>query len=514
MAVVDANAALSKLREQCSLDRASPAPMKNLKERAVRGGMSKVLAQGVNLGLRMVALMVLARILTPNDFGLVAMVMAVVGVLNVFKDMGLSTATIQRTNVTDGQVSALFWINVGVGFVLTLVAMVCAPLLATFYKEPRLIWVGIALAASFLISALGIQHSALLERQMRFTVLSALETFALLVSAVVGIVMAWLGASYWALIAMALVAPAVYSACVWVISGWSPGWPRRAEGVGSLIRTGGIVTANGLLVYLAYNLEKVALGRYWGPEVLGLYSRAYQLVNMPTDSLNSAVGGVLLSTLSRVKEEPERLRSYFLKGYSVLIAATVPIAATCALLADELIAVILGPQWKSAAPIFRLLAPTVLIFSIINPLWPLLVATGQLHRSIKMVLVLAPIVMAGYLLGLPWGAKGVAAGFSIALGLWAIPHIAWAVHNTCVSLKDMLAVISRPVIAAIAASGVTASAMTLIPEGAPVLLRLVACVAVLLLVYCGILLLVMNQKTLYLDVLRAMWPRITPQPDK
>jgi O-antigen/teichoic acid export membrane protein len=491
-----------------------PTPIKNLKERAIRGGMSKVLAQAVNLGLRMVALMILARILTPNDFGLIAMVMAVVGALNVFKDMGLSTATIQRTDVTDGQISALFWINIFVGFVLMVVAMASAPLLATFYKEPRLVWVGVALAASFLISALGIQHTALLERQMRFTMISALESFSLLVSVIVGIVMAWFGAGYWALIGMSLASPAVYSTSVWMVSGWSPGWPRRAEGLGSMVRTGGIVTVDGLVVYLAYNLEKVLLGRFCGPEVLGLYSRAYQLVNMPTDNLNSAMGGVLLSTLSRVKDDPERLRSYFLKGYSVLIAATVPIAATFALLADEIIAVVLGSQWGSVAPIFRLLASTVLTLAIINPLWPLLVSMGLLRRSVKMVMVLAPIITTGYILGLPWGAMGVAAGFSIALGLWAIPHIAWAVHNTGVSLADILRVISRPIISAIVATAVAAWAVGVLPGAAPALLRLIAGMTVLLVVYVFVLLLVMNQKGLYLDVLKAMRPRVAPQPGK
>ena len=261
--------------------------------------------------------MVLARLLDPTDFGLVAMVTALTGVLNLFRDFGLSTATVQRTSVTSEQLSTLFWINLLVGVLLTCLALAGAPFIADFYHEPRLRWITIALAGSFLFNALGVQHSALLQRQMRFTTLAAIDTASVAASVAVGIWMALGGSGYWALVGMTIVAPVVYGISVWLASAWVPGLPRRQVGLRSMMRFGGTVTLNGIVVYVAYNLEKVLLGRFWGADALGIYGRAYQLVNLPTENLNSAMGDVALSALSRIKDDPSRLKSYFLKGYSL-----------------------------------------------------------------------------------------------------------------------------------------------------------------------------------------------------
>ena len=480
----------------------------DLKRRALLGGLAKLCAQGVNTVLRIGGLVLLARLLTPSDFGLIAMVMAVVGVLNLFRDLGLSTATIQCESVTHEQLSNLFWINLLVGFVLMCAAIVSAPALAAFYREPRLVWVTLALAGSFLVNAVGIQHSALLQRQMRFTVLAAIESLSLFASVVVGLAMAWFGAAYWALVGMTLAAPTIYSAAVWLVSGWTPGRPTRDASVLPMIRTGGIVTANSLVVYAAYNCEKILLGRFWGAEALGIYGRAYQLINIPTENLNSAVGSVAISTLSRVKDDPVRLRSYFLKGYTLLIAATLPITAACALFADDVVYLMLGPQWAAAAPIFRWLAPTILVFGMINPVWPLLVAQGMLARSFHLSLAIAPLMIGAYVIGLPWGPKGVAMAFSIAMGLWLVPQLAWSLHGTVVSLKDIAISISRPLastmVAAAAAAGVAFGLLA--PTAAP-WLRLGVGITVLAGVYVGMLLFALDQRALYRDVLRGLRAR-------
>ena len=149
--------------------------MNDLKHKVIRGGVAKALAQGSNLVLRMGSLMVLARLLAPTEFGLVGMVMAFTGVLNLFRDFGLSTATVQRGHVTDEQISTLFWINILVGTVLALILMGLAPFVAVFYHEPRLVWVSVVLATSFIFNGGGVQHTALLERQMRFTALATID---------------------------------------------------------------------------------------------------------------------------------------------------------------------------------------------------------------------------------------------------------------------------------------------------------------------------------------------------
>ena len=156
--------------------------MQDLRQRTIRGGFAKVCAQGTTFLLRMASLMVLARLLEPTDFGLVGMVTAVTGVLNLFRDFGLSTAAVQRTSVTHEQTSTLFWINIMVGSVLALFLFGMAPFVARFYHEPRLYWVTIVLAGGFVLNAAGVQHGVLLQRQMRFTALAVIDIIGLAAS--------------------------------------------------------------------------------------------------------------------------------------------------------------------------------------------------------------------------------------------------------------------------------------------------------------------------------------------
>lgn len=488
--------------------------MKDLKERTLRGGFAKAVAQAVGLILRVGSLAALARLLDPKDFGLVGMVTVVTGVFNLFRDAGLSLVTVQRPTITNDQLSTLFWINMLVGAILTLLSMAAAPALVAFYGEPRLFGVTIVMATGFLLNAAGVQHSALLQRQMRFGVMAAIEIVSLLISIVVGVGLAVSGFGYWALVAMAVALPGTATIGLWLTAGWLPGMPRRGTGVRSMMRFGGAVTLNSLIVYASYNADKLLLGRFWGAETLGLYGRAYQLINIPTENLNSAIGGVALSALSRLQDDATRFRNYFLKGYSLFLALTVPLTLVCALFADDIIAVLLGPKWGAAVPIFRLLAPTIIAFALINPLYWLLISTGHVGRSLKMAVVIAPMVTLGYVMGLPFGSKGVAFGYSTVMVLLTIPMIAWATRGLLVSWQDMLRTIKPPLTSAIVATTVSFGVASMWGQSLPPLKRLVLEGIVVLIVYVGMLLYVMGEKVFYFDLIRdlAGRPRVRPLP--
>lgn len=477
--------------------------MKDLKGKTIRGGLARMFAQGANFLLRLVTLMILARMLDPNDFGLVGMVTAFTGVLSLFRDFGLSSAAIQRDTVTEKQLSTLFWINLFVGLVLALVAVLMAPAIALLYHEPRLVPVTAALAAGFIFNAAGVQHGAMLQREMRFTALAVINTASLVVAGGAAVLIARMGLGYWALVAMTVVLPLTTTIGSWVTSGWIPGKAYRRAGIRSMMRFGGMLTANSLVVYVANNLDKVLLGRYWGVEALGIYGRAYQLVNIPIDNLNSAAGEVAFSALSRIQSDGARLKNYFLKGYSLILAMTIPITFTCALFAKDLITVLLGPKWHAAIPIFRVLAPTILAFAIINPFGWFIYSLGMAGRALKMALVNAPIMIAGYVVGLHFGPLGVAYAYSVVMVLWIVPAIAWAVHGTVVSLREVFLTASRPLGAGIGA-GIVAFFASLLCAQLPSVARLLIEVFVLLTVYAGLLFFATGQRTLYLDILRGL----------
>ena len=448
--------------------------------------------------------MILARLLGPKDFGLVGMVTAFTGVLELFRDFGLSAAAVQRANVTEEQISTLFWINIVVGIALGLLALALAPLIADFYHEPRLSAVAAVLALGFLLNATGVQHSVLLQRQMRFTALAVISTLALFVSTAIAISGALLGYGYWSLVAMTVTQPFANTVGLWLASGWIPGMPRKRAGIRSMMHFGGTLTLNGLVVYFASNFEKVLLGRFWGADAIGIYGRAYQLIRMPTDSLNSTIGEVAFSALSRIQHDAARVRSYFLKGYSLVLAMTLPLLMVCALFADDMIYVLLGPKWKEAGLIFRLLAPMILVFATANPLSWLLSSLGLVGRLLKMALVIAPVMILGYFLGLPYGPKGVALAYSVVMTLWLIPLIAWAVHGTVISLRDILVTVGRPFLSSIAAGALAFGGRLAFGQYLSPLFRLVLESGILLSAFAGFLLFVAGQKSFYLDLLRSL----------
>lgn len=475
----------------------------DLKGKTIRGGLARICAQAANFILRLGTLMILARLLEPNDFGLVGMVTAFTGVLAIFRDFGLSSAVIQRADISEEQLSTLFWINIIVGVALGAIAFALAPAIAAFYREPRLVSVTAAIAAGFVVNALGVQHGAVLQRAMRFTAISIISTVSLIVSGAVSILMAKAGFGYWALVAMTLILPLITSIGSWITAAWIPGGFHRNIGLRSMMHFGGTLTLNSTVVYVTNNLDKVLLGRYLGVDALGIYGRAYQLVNIPIDNLNTAAGEVAFSALSRIQHDAIRLKNYFLKGYSLLLAMTIPATMICALFAGDLISVLLGPRWHAAIPIFRLLAPTILAFAIVNPLGWLIYSLGMAGRGLKMALVIAPLMIVSYSIGLHYGAKGVALSYSVGMVLWILPAIAWAVRGTTLSVGEVLLTVARPLGAGLLSGFIAMLASLACGSMLPVF-RLIIELAVLAGSYTLLLLFATGQKALYIEVFRGM----------
>ena len=487
--------------------------MNDLRTKTIRGGFARLSAQAASFLVRVGSLMVLARLLGPKDFGLVGMVTAFTGVLSLFRDFGLSSAAVQRATVTEEQMSTLFWINMLAGVLLGGLSLALAPAIAAFYHEPRLAGVTTVLAVGFLFNAAGVQHLVLLQRQMRFTVLAVIGVVSLVVGSAIAIGGARAGYGYWALVAMTVTLPLTTTIGCWLATGWVPGMPQRKSGIRSMLHFGGTVTLNSLVVYVASNFEKVLLGRFWGVNAIGLYGRAYQLINIPTDNLNSAAGEVGFAVLSRLQHDPVRLRRYFLKGYSLILALTLPITITCALFADDVIVVFLGSKWRDAAPIFRLLAPTILIFAIANPLSWLLSSLGLVARLLKMGLVIAPVMVASYILGLPYGPKGVAIAYSAVMTLWLVPLVMWALRGTVVSPLDILTAVSRPLASSIAAAALAFAVRFFYGQWIPPLPRVILETSVVGLTFFGLQLFVAGQKSLYLDLLQGLRRRAAVEND-
>jgi len=477
------------------------AAIADFKRKSVRGGAATVLGQGLSFLLQIGSTVVLARLLSPSDYGLQGMVITLTGFFGLFKDAGLSTATVQREGLTHEQISTLFWINLAVGACLSVAVASMGPVLVVFYKEPRLLAVTLASASVFLVNSLAVQHRALLERAMRFSTTAAIDIVSLATGAVVGITMASLGFGYWSLVGQTVTVPIVGMTAVWIAMPWLPGKPNRGTGVRSMVRFGGTVTLNSFVVYLAYNAEKVLLGRFWGAAPLGIYGRAYQLANLPVQQLMASVGAVAFPMLSRMQSNTELLSRSFRKALSLVVSMTIPAAISCAVFANEIVQVVLGPKWAASALVLRLLAPTALVFAVINPFSWLLQSTGRVGRSLKIALLICPLVILGVVAGLRHGPPGVAMGYSAAMILLVVPVVAWAKHGTGITTGDYWEAIKRPLISG-ALGGVAGWLFRLtlhhVLATTPLL---ILGLAVSFTVYALLLLFVMGQKDLYFELL-------------
>lgn len=485
---------------------ASDVAPEDLKRKTARGALASIGGQASTIVLRTVSFMVLARLLLKEDFGLMNMAIVFTGFLGLLRDPGLSMAAVQRLSTTRAQVSNLFWVNFAVGGLLAFLAAVTAPILAALYGEPRLFWVTVVLGTTFVFNGAATQHRAMLQRSMRFAVLAIIDVISLIFSIAVGIGMAVAGLGYWALVGMTISLPMVSLSGVWLATGWIPGMPRRRSGVRSMLAFGGALTMNNLIVYLAYNIDKVLIGRFWGAAALGIYDRAYSLVNLPIGNLLETVGFVAFPALSRVQNDSARLRNYFLKGYSLFLALVIPIPIACALFADDITLAILGPKWRESAGIVRLLAPTVLAFAFNHPFAWLMLASGRAGRCLRMALVVCPVLILSCWFGVKHGPQGVAVGFSIAMVLSIVPVLLWAKHGTLITMRDILRAVTPSSMSIVGGAAVALAVTPILGRVEPVFVRLVAESTILFGMYLFTLLFIMKQKQVWMGLLREIGP--------
>ncbi len=395
--------------------------------RTARSGALTVTSQGMQFLLSSVGTVILARLLTPADYGLVAMVTVLLGFISIFRDMGLSEATVQRQNISHGQISTLFWINVGFGILIMCVVVALAPAVEWFYGTASLASLTVAYAVGFPISAAAVQHAALLRRQMRFVVLAMAEIGSLSAGLLATILLAWFGARYWALVAGRLTEALSFCVGVWLGSGWRPGLPRRNQDVRSMLAFGGNLTGFSIVNYVARNIDNLLIGKAWGAQQLGLYSKAYTLLLLPLRQINNPIGAVAVPSLSRVADDPERYRRAYLRMLEKITILTMPGTAFLIATSDWLVRLVLGPQWTEASRLFAILGVSALVQPVANTAGWLFVSQGRTRQLLQWGLVGSTLLVVAIVVGLPWGAAGVATAYSGVSLVVVTPLLAWFV---------------------------------------------------------------------------------------
>jgi PST family polysaccharide transporter len=393
---------------------------------------------------------VLARMLQPADFGLLAMITAVVGVADLVRDFGLTGAVIQVRSLGDRLWSSVLWLSVALGFGLMVLTACAAPLLAVLYHEPRLVLLTLTIAPTLLINGLAMPMQARLQRDLRFRTLAWIDVGSMLSGVVLSIIAAALGWGVWALVVLAGAGQLYRLVVLWWAVRPSFGRPRISREVLPLVATGGSIFGVQVLNYAARNADNVIVGQHLGPVALGYYSRAYALFLLPLQQLNGPLGRVALPVLSRLQDDGERFRRYVRSSLLVIGYLSLPTYAIAAAAAGPLIGLLLGSQWAPAAPVFALLAIAGVAQAIGNVQGWLYIALGRAHRQLVYYLVTRPLVIAGFFLGIWWnGIQGLALVYSLITVCLLIPGFALAIRGTFVRGRDIIAPIIRPAILAI-----------------------------------------------------------------
>ncbi len=397
--------------------------LENIGHRAVSGGFVTVGAQAAKFLLNFLAAAILARLLSPKDFGLVGMVLAVTALVGVFSQLGLSIATIQRDTITQPQVSNLFWINVGFSGVLAALSVGLAPLTARFYHDPRVTGIMLALSITFLLVGSTVQHQALLTRQMRFQALALIDVTSIAVGFALACCLAWFGFAYWALVAQQLATATCSLVMTWLTSGWRPHLPARNSGVKPLVSFGAHLSLADFVGQFSANTDSILLGRFFGAEPLGLYTRANVLLARPIQQLITPVNNVLIPVLSRLQFDPERYRRSYMRAYDTLALIVFSFAAMCLALARPLVLVILGPKWTGVIPlfaVFTLVAVSGPLSSICSWIYE---SQGRGQDQLFNHTAAGVVTIISYLLGLRWGPLGVVTSLAITSLLIRLPIV-------------------------------------------------------------------------------------------
>ncbi len=430
----------------------------------VRGAGATLFAGGVTLATQVGGTIILARLLAPSDFGLVAMVTTFSLLLANFGFNGLTEAIVQREDLNHALASTLFWINVSFGVLLTGAFAASGPLLAMLFHDPLVTKITIGISFTILTTSLSTVHLALLKRAMFFPVASAIDVSARAVSVIISIGLAIFGWGYWALVAGAVAQPATQWIGSMLTCQWRPGFPRRTAGTSSALKFALNTYGNFAVNYFSRNTDNLLVGWRFNAQALGFYKKAYDLFALTASQFVSSISIVVVAGLSRVKSDSDLYRRYLFGALAITAFVGMGLATTLTLAGKDLILALLGQKWGPAGQIFTFFGPGIGAMILYNtPGW-IHLSIGRPDRWFRWGLLEFAVTCTLFIVGLHWGPVGIASAWSVSFWILTIPAILYAGHPIKLTLGALLSVIWRYGAASILACALTVFAMHGMPS--------------------------------------------------
>ncbi|ORE91496.1 succinoglycan transporter [Stappia sp. 22II-S9-Z10] len=387
---------------------------------ALKGGAFTGLAQIGKIAITMGSVIVLARLLSPTDFGLVAAITPIIAFMGLFQNLGLQQAIVQRREIDRGLLNQAFWISAAVGVTAMILVFALAPFAAAFYGDARIAGLMQTASASLLIGSLGTVPIALLSRRFRFGILAVYEFAITAMGFAAAAAGALAGLGAYSLVVATLTGAALGLAIVWTAAPFRPAAPPRTID-GKLMKFGANLTGFNLVNFFARNADNVLIGRYAGLPALGLYDRAYKLMMFPVQNINQPLSRLMVPLLSRIAGDKARFRAVYCQVNWTLGLLVMPGIATLAMMSEETVGVLFGDGWAGVAPIFAWLAVASFVQPVTGTNGWTFICQGRTDIMFRLGIYTSVMTVASFAVGLAWGAEGVAAAYAISAYVLRLP---------------------------------------------------------------------------------------------
>jgi len=428
-----------------------------LRSLAIRGAAASVTASGLALGAQLVSTVILARLLTAADFGVVTMATTFSLLVVSFGLNGFSEAVIQVEEIDHHTASNLFWLNTGAGLILATAFAAAGSLLVRLYGNPLVAKVASGLSVGIFIAAISVIHLALLKRAMRFPATSTNDLVGRVANTAVAILLAWRGWGYWALVAGIIAQQlSVTIGALWLCR-WVPGLPRRTGKTGAMIQFAAKVYGTFGATYATQNIDNLLVGWRFNAVVLGFYKKAFDLFALSASQLTAPLNNVALAALSRLNQDHVRFRRYLSNSLGMVAFAGMAMSADLSLVGQDIVRLVLGPKWSEAGRIFELFGPGVGVMLLCSTIGWIHLSMGKLGCWLRWSLFQLAITASLFLLALRWGPEGVAAAWSISFWVLLVPGFWYAGRPVGFGVSALLAAIWRYAAAASVAGLTTAA---------------------------------------------------------
>ncbi|MEO6353632.1 MAG: MOP flippase family protein [Burkholderiaceae bacterium] len=412
------------------------------------------LSQATRVVSQLVSMTVLARLLAPEAYGLMALAAIVTNLAYLFRDMGTAAAVIQAKDVSPVMASTVHWTNVGLGLAIGVLIVATAPLMAQIFHEPGLANVLYLLALVFPMAGLGVLHQALLERESKFSVVATAEIAASLAGLAIALLLAWRGAGVLSLVFQIIAATLVSTTLIVLRSAFRPGLHWSAQAFKSIARFSGNLSLFNIVLYFSRNSDSMVIGRILGTAVLGVYSMAYRVMLFPLQNMTFVVSRVLYPVMSRKQDDVADVARLYLKAVSFIAFLTAPLMAGLFALREPFVHLLLGDKWQASVVILAWLAPVGFIQSLVSTTGTVLMSRGSTGLMLRLGLLGAVLQVGAFVVGAQWGIEGVAAAYLAANILNALPALYFSVRLIGISLGALMRCIAPAVAASVFMAGV------------------------------------------------------------